>query len=189
MFGPFVPADHGIARIVRLVVEIQPLFHRGHEGCLAHRRIAMLHSTSVRFSACGAQFRSRSRPRPHGLPAPEPAGARSRAHGRRVVRTGPAAGAALRPRRPVCRAASWRHQRPTRRAEPPRAAAIASSVQPSPSGLSSHCNRTRTRSIFHPAGPRHPQRPWAIRVSHCRSDEIRRRTYGRDMENPRLAGQ
>ena len=36
-FGWFVPADHGIARIVRLAVEIQYLFRRGHERRLAHR--------------------------------------------------------------------------------------------------------------------------------------------------------
>ncbi len=42
-FGLFVPADHRIARIIGMAVEVQPRFHRGHERRLAHRRIAALH--------------------------------------------------------------------------------------------------------------------------------------------------
>ena len=48
LFGRFVPAEHGIARIVRLAVESPHRCHRGHEGRRAHRRIAAPHPTADR---------------------------------------------------------------------------------------------------------------------------------------------
>ncbi len=83
---------------------------------------------------------------------------------------------------------AWRRQRLTLRADTSRAAAIASSGQPSPAGPSSHSNRARARSIFHPGGRWRPQRPLAIRCSHCRSEAVRRNTYFRDMGKPRRVG-
>ena len=48
--------------------------------------------------------------------------------------------------------------------------------------------QARTRSLFHPTGRWRPPRLLAIRGSHCRSEEVRCRTYCRDMGNPRLVG-
>ena len=48
LFELFVHADHGMARIVRQAVEIQHYFHRGHEGRLAHGRVAASHPAPER---------------------------------------------------------------------------------------------------------------------------------------------